>query len=200
MWLRNEDSALKKKLSGITVEDANSGPSGRAVTARFLTPEMELAQLSYPCILLSAQQMERASDREHRGSAAVTYYPEGNPSGDSARLDPAVAPKVDFPVPMDVIYQITVMSRRIEHRMQVVNTLAGQDYLPLRFGYLTVDEDSSVRSLFLDGGPEFSSAMDSDGKRVFMAHYVVRIPTEIPPVILPENEITEVVVTATANR
>lgn len=197
MWLRNEDSALKAKLSGIKVSDANSGPTGRTVEARFLTPEMELAQLSYPCILLSAQQMERASDREHRGSAAVTYYPEGNPLGDSARLDPAVAPRVEFPVPMDLLYQITVMTRRHEHRTQIVTTLAGQDYLPQRFGFLQVDADWSVRSLFLDGGPEFSSAMDEDNKRLFMAHYVVRIPTEIPPVIAPENEITEVVLTTT---
>lgn len=197
MWLRNEDAALKKKLTGITVTDANSGQSGRTVAARFLTPEMELAQLSYPCILISGQNMERASDREHRGWAPVTYYPEGNPSGDSARLDPAVAPKAEFAVPVDVTYQITVMTRRIEHRMQIVTVLAGQDYLPMRFGYLAVEADSSVRSLFLDGGPEFSSAMDNDGKRVFMAHYVIKVPTEIPPVIPPDTEITEVVLTTT---
>jgi hypothetical protein len=192
-----EDGALKAKLQGITVDDVNAPAGGRRVDVKFASPEMELSKLTYPCILITAQQMERASDREHRGHAALTYYPEGNPSGDSARLDPTNAPKVEFPVPMDVVYQIVVAARRHSHRTQIVNTLAGQDYLPQRFGFLTVDNDFTVRSLFLDGGPEFSNAAtDEDGKRLLSAHYVVRIPTEIPPEIASAAPVTDVAIDA----
>lgn len=181
VWLLNEDDAMKTKFKGLTVTDANAPTGGRPVLVRYADPEVEFGALSYPAIIVTRMSLSPAHDREHRGNGWVSYWPEGTANEDNSRLDPSKAPKVEIPVPMDLVYQITVMTRNANHQMQLVTALAGHDYLPLRFGYLSVPQDASTRSLFLDGGPEFESGLDGDGKRLLQVHYNVRIATELPP-------------------
>lgn len=191
-WLRNEDQSLKTKLSGIKVTDANAPAGGRPVAVRFVDPELELAKLSFPCILIQPQEMVRAEDREHRGVAPIAYWPEGRGRVDDSRDDPTKAPLSDFAIPMDIPYQITVLARRQDHRTQITAALSSVDYLPVRFGWVEVIQDGTIRSLFVDGGPEYEATKDLDGKRLLMSHYRIRIPTEIPPTVPAINTVSTV--------
>ncbi len=181
VWLRNEDRAVKAKFVGLTVDDANSGPNGRPVSVRFADPQTEFSKLTFPVILVQRTGMLKMDEREHRGQAAVTYWPEGNGRQDDSRDDPSSAPRVEYPIPMDVTYQITVHTRTADHQMELAVDLQQPDRIPPRFGYLEVPEDGTVRSLFIDAGPEYTSGKDSDGKRIMTTTYLLRVPTELPP-------------------
>lgn len=192
-FLLNEDRAMKAKVSGLTVTDVNA-PGGRPVVARFRLPEDEVANQTFPLIAVTRMHMEHAPDREHRGRVGLLYTPESipdwNPLAEDAETTPYV---VDYPVPMDVVYQITVRARKNEHITSLVAALAAQDRLPYRFGYLEVPEDGTVRSLFVDGGPEYSTQREGD-KRLFQADYNIRIPTELlPATIEAATAVSEVV-------
>src|ERR1700722_9272449 len=103
-WLRNEDAALKYKLQGLTVYDGNApgvpvGPEipygqdgfgaelyggiggvqvgGRPVPVRYLLPQDEIANLSYPIILIKHMPVSYGADRAHSGYGQIPYAPEG---------------------------------------------------------------------------------------------------------------------------
>ncbi|MGW3275876.1 hypothetical protein ACWDFH_31090, partial [Streptomyces kronopolitis] len=65
-FLLNEDKALKHKLQGLVVHDATSS-MGRQVTVRYKNPEYELADATYPLVLISHTRISRDEERESRG-------------------------------------------------------------------------------------------------------------------------------------
>src|SRR5580704_18395833 len=73
-WINNEDAALKFKLQGITVVDANN--PARPVPVRYRLPEDELATLSYPIIIIEHIGMFPDPAREHSGFIQLGYAPE----------------------------------------------------------------------------------------------------------------------------
>lgn len=170
-WLLNEDGALKSKLLGLTVgASAVVGPIN--VDVRFTNPEDEFEDVTYPLIMLTQIAVERASEREHRGFVEVGTLPEG--------FDPAAGPYfAEYPVPYDIDYQVQLFCRSLQHRTELVSKLARFEYLPERFGFLTIPQDNSVRRLDLMGGPEMGAGRDADGKRLFTATYRVRVSTEL---------------------
>lgn len=201
-WLLNEDNALKKKLSGIRISDQSAPPTGDPnelpglpVAVRFRVPENELANLTYPLIIIDPPQVNPASDREHRGRARLPYIPEGvdrdsvmtykRSTGDYYEWDPgehdfADSPFVaEFPIPYNLDYQVTVYARYNAHITQIVAALARIDYLPSRYGYLEVEEDRTVRTLETIGSTGIISTKDGDDKRLFQAVYAVRVATEL---------------------
>lgn len=170
-WVLNEDSALKTKLSGLTITAAASD-TPLPVGVRFTVPEDEYADFTYPLITLTHALIERDPERESRGYTALSALPEG--------VDPALGPYfAEFPVPYNIDYQVILYTRFLEHRTPLVATLATLDYLPERFGYLQIPQDQTVRRLDLLGGPELNSGRDSNNKRLFTATYRVRISTEL---------------------
>lgn len=185
-WILNEDGALKSKLSGLTVTDVNA-PSGRSVAVRFRLPERELANLTFPCLIIEHQGIVKDSDREMRGFIQIPYTPEGytpfyGPPSEYAvtSFDPSDSPYYsDAPIPYRIDYQITLMSRKIQHHIPLVAELAGFNYIPARFGYLAIPEDGTIRRLDLSGGPEMSTQIDSDGKRLFTASWLINVSTEL---------------------
>lgn len=189
-WLENEDAALKKKLSGLTVVDAAlSDPVSVAV--RFIVPEDEFSDVAYPLITITHASVERDPERESRGVVEIQAPPEG--------FDPSLGPYLaETPVPYNIDYQIVLYTRLVQHRTELVRVLAGFDYLPERFGFLEIPQDSTVRRLDLLGGPQLNSGRDSNGKRLFTATWRVRVSTELfllgNPVTYPE--VTQVDVTA----
>lgn len=189
-WLLNEDGALKSKLSGLTVS-GSAVPQGLPVEARFTIPEDEYEDVTYPLIMLTQVSVERAYEREHRGFVEVGTVPEG--------MDPTNGPYfAEFPVPYDIDYQVQLFCRSLQHRTELVSQLARFDYLPERFGYLSVDQDATVRRLDLIGGPEMGSGRDAHGKRLFTSTYRIRVSTELfllgAPAKLPTVEAVDVVV------
>jgi len=183
-WLLNEDDALKKKLQGLKVSDTNAGMASRPVTVRYRMPENEFATATFPMIVIDRTSILKADEREHRGKVKLMYTPESVGAWNPLVEDYTTSPyKVDFPIPFDINYNVTVYSRKEQHNVELVSQLMLQERLPARFGYLEIPQDGTVRSLFLEGGPEFEAAKDTDGKRIYRTHYVVRIPTELPPAV-----------------
>jgi len=183
-WILNEDAALKRKLQGLKVSDTNAGVNARPVLVRYRMPETEFATATFPMIIIDRQSILKDDEREHRGMVRLLYTPESvgpwNPLVEDALTSPY---NVEFPVPFNINYAVTVYSRKEQHNIELVGQLAAQDYLPARFGYLEIPEDGTVRSLFLEGGPEFETDKDADNKRIYRTHYVVRVASEMPPSI-----------------
>lgn len=177
-FLLNEDKALKNKLQGLMVHDATSG-AGRKVTVRYRNPEYELADATYPMILISHSRVSRDEEREHRGMVNLHYAPEGYASW-ADMTDPTQSPYMaQMPIPVNVDYQIDAYSRKETHLIEMTGALTGFHFLPARFGYLPIGEDGTVRRLDLLGGPEYSESKDEQGKRLFIASWVIRVSSEL---------------------
>ena len=192
-WIYSEDSALKSKLSGLTVTDVNDG--ALPVTVRFRTPENELGIVKYPLIIIDHTSTNVGHDREHRGYIQVPYAPEGYTSWvqpTDTTIDPTASPYyADEPIPMNIDYQVTLFTRKIMHGATLVPTLSQVAYLPPRFGYLQVPVDGTIRTLEVMGGPEPADQLDGDGKRIFSWTYAVRVYSEIFLSALTELAATE---------
>lgn len=192
-WILNEDAALKGKLTGLLVSDTNAGAGARPVLCRYRMPETEFATATFPMIIIARQNILKDDEREHRGKTRLMYTPESVGAWNSLVEDYSTSPyNVDFPIPFNINYEVTAYSRKEQHNIELVGQLAQQEFLPARFGYLEIPEDGTVRSLFLEGGPEFESAKDADGKRIYRTHYVVRVATELPSAIVAYVAATEV--------
>lgn len=182
-WILNEDAALKVHLQGLTVSDANASPAGRSVTVRYRSPKDEFSELKFPLILIEHLNMSRDTDREHRGHIQLPYAPEGLDAWylkTDTEFDPLQSPYyMDFPIPYNIDYQISLYTRDVLHQLPLVAQLAQVDRIPERFGYLEVPQDGTTRSTYLLGGPEFDYAQDADGKIVFRVTYVLRVATEL---------------------
>ena len=177
-FLLNEDKALKQKFQGLMVHDATSG-SSRKVTVRYRSPEYELADATYPLLLISHSRISRAEEREHRGYVRLHYAPEGyEPWADMT--DPTQSPYMaQMPIPLNVDYQIDAYTRKETHLIELMAALSGFNFLPPRFGYLPIGEDGTVRRLDLLGGPEFSESQDEQSKRLFIGTWLVRVSSEL---------------------
>lgn len=189
-WIYNEDSALKKKLQGLTVTDATAPPGGRAVPVRYRLPEDELATLTYPCIIIEHIGLYPDPSREHRGYIQIPYAPEGKAiwwAENATAYDPSLSPYWGwFPLPYNFDYRIVVYTRKMaEHLQPLMTTLAQQPYLPYHWGQLDVPQDGTYRSMFLLGGPEIEYGKDQDGKRLFRATYMIRVLSEIVNAVVP---------------
>lgn len=180
-WLFTEDREMKAKVSGLSIIDTNG--KTLPVTVRFRLPETEVADVNYPLIVIEHAGFFRAPEREHRGVGYLPYTPEG-----WAALPNNEQYSVETPIPYDVHYQIRVQARKAVHIQALRALLAGPDYLPSRFGYLDIPEDSTYRRLDLLGGPEPNEAKDADGKRLFEDVYLLAVSTEYLPTQAPTLE------------
>lgn len=198
-WLFNEDAALKFKLQGLQVFDANA-PDGRNVPVRFRLPETEVANLSYPIIVISHNSWLLANDREHRGFIQMPYTPEGltpwwNDSGPATTVfSPEDSPYwAYFPLPYNLDYTITVYGRMMrEQVMPLTIQLAQYSRLDPKFGFLDIPQDGTKRTMQLIGGPYAETGQDSDGKRIFWNTYVVRVFSELVPAIVQQALVKQI--------
>jgi hypothetical protein len=189
-WILNEDSSLKLKLQGLTVSDANS--SQRIVPVRFRLPEAEVADLTFPIIVISHNGWYPATERMHDGRAKIPYAPEGLPtwfldSGPATTtFDPQDSPySTWFPIPYNFDYQVTVYARFMhEHTIPLVAALAQYDRLHAKYGFLDIPQDGTKRTMQLLGGPELQTGKDNNGKRLFWVNYTVRVFSELVPAII----------------
>lgn len=79
-WLENEDAAVLAKLSGVLMP-TSSGPT--EIPVRWITPEPERGEMTYPVIVLSQGVATPARDRMSRGFCKFGYIQEGRPMPDS---------------------------------------------------------------------------------------------------------------------
>jgi hypothetical protein len=181
-WLINEDRAVKAKLQGLTVTDANA-PAGRDVPVRYRVPESELAKQTFPLVVIEHSGIEKADDREHRGWVRLPYAPEGSPAwwADGATsYDVTESPYlVEYPIPYDLRYRVLVFTRTSNHDIALAAALAQTDRIPARFGFLEIPEDGTVRRLDLLGGPALVDTRDENGKRLFRREYLISVSSEM---------------------
>lgn len=197
-WLFSEDAAVKARLQGLLVQDATAPEAtsytqiaagvsvpdnGREVGVRFRLPDDELANLTYPVIIIEHAGLYPASERMHSGYATLPYAPEGYQPfwtpGDP--IYPADSPYLaPIPTPYNFDYQITVYARFWSaHIAPIVAQLATLNRLPAKEGKLWVPQDNTARTMRLLGGPEEGYGQDEDGKKLFKVVYLVRVFSEL---------------------
>lgn len=179
-FLINEDAALKTLLQGITVSDA--GSSTRPVPVYYGQPDKDIRQQSYPYITLDLIGVREDYERAHRGYVDLTYVPEGVTVERDA--DNNIITQTSFPIPVDLIYQVSTWARQPRHDRQIMAKLFAPGRLPLRFGQLPIPEDGTNRRLDMLG---FSKRDTTEGgKRLFSNVYNIRISAELFPELLAE--------------
>lgn len=165
-----EDMGLKNLLTGLTVTDLNTNPdTPRPVPCWFHNPEREERRITYPNIVINFLGESVAHEREHRGWVEVGYrYLQNIPFDDPP-------PMMEYPLPMDFDYTVTVSARINQHISQISAALA-QGPLHPRFASVTCP-GGTIRRLTIMGVTRTNS-MEVD-KRLFRQIYRVRIPTEV---------------------
>jgi hypothetical protein len=162
----NEDNALKKLLSGITVSDA--GNASRPVGVWFGQPDIQIRQQSYPYITIDLIGINEARERVHAGNVKLNYVPEG--------ADPNKEYIVQYPIPVDLMYQVTTFARQPRHDRQIMAQLFEVTRLPLRFGMIAIPEDGTARRLDM---LRFSKRDTTEqDKRLFCNVYTIQISSE----------------------
>ena len=166
-FLLNEDAALKTLLTGITVAD--SGNSARPVGVYYGQPDKEIRQQSYPYITIDLVGVSEDPTRAHRGYVPLTYTPEG--------VDTTNINRINYPIPVDLIYQVSTWARQPRHDRQLIAALFNPGRLPLRFGQLPIPQDGTNRRVDVLG---FSKRdfIESE-KRLFSNVYNIRISSEL---------------------
>ena len=168
-FILNEEAALKTLLSGITVSD--SGNSARPVGVYYGQPDKEIRQQAYPYITIDLVSVTEDTTRAHRGYVPLTYTPEG--------VDTTNVTHTNFPIPVDLVYQVSTWSRQPRHDRQLIAALYSPGRLPLRFGQIPIPEDGTNRRVDVLG---FSKRdfIESE-KRLFNNVYNIRISSELFP-------------------
>lgn len=168
-FILNEEAALKTLLSGITVSD--SGNSARPVGVYYGQPDKEIRQQAYPYITIDLVSVTEDTTRAHRGYVPLTYTPEG--------VDTTNVTHTNFPIPVDLVYQVSTWSRQPRHDRQLIAALYSPGRLPLRFGQIPIPEDGTNRRVDILG---FSKRdfIESE-KRLFNNVYNIRISSELFP-------------------
>lgn len=188
-WLRNEDACMKVRLQGLYVTDANAPVGGRPIGVRFRLPQDELANLTYPVIIIEHAGIYPDQERMQSGQMVqIPYVPEGYTPWSNATitdpnaLDPEQSPYfTPFPpTPYNLDYQVTLYGRFWDAHIQpLIAELATLWRLPAKAGALWVPQDGTLRTMRLLGGPEEGYGTDEDGKRLFKVVYRVRVYTEL---------------------
>lgn len=173
-FLLNEDAALKKLLTGMTVSD--TGNATRPVGVFYGQPDVQIRQQAYPYITLDLVGISEEIDRAQRGYADLPYHPEGS--------NPAKSYWTTWPIPVQLNYQVTTYSRQPRHDRQMIRLLFSPNRLPLRFGALYIPEDNTLRRLDVLG---FIKQDKTEGdKRLFTNIYNLRVSAEFLPDVLTE--------------
>jgi hypothetical protein len=169
-FILGEDNALRNLLLGMTVADQRSTNEGNArpVGVWFGQPDQEIRDQSYPYITIDLIDIAEDRARAHRGHVNPSYYiPSdiGNQGG-----------YIDYPVPINLDYQITTYARQPRHDREILQQLLFTK-VPFRFGTLSPLNDSTIRRL--DVLDVSKRDMVEQGKRLFMNFITVRVSSEI---------------------
>jgi hypothetical protein len=173
-----EDKALRDLLKNMVVTDqkGNSEASTRPVGVWFGMPDQELREQNYPYITIDMIDVNEDRARSHRGFADQDYLIPDNLPADKGGY-------IDYPIPVNIDYQITVYSRHPRHDRQILSDLLFTR-LPLRFGTLVPADDNTVRRLDVLDVAKRDTVEAS--KRLFINAITVRVSSEIPQSIYKE--------------
>ena len=177
-FLLSEDNALRDLLKGITVSDQKSDTanvSHRKVEVWFGQPDQELREQRYPYITVDMIDISEDVTRAMRGLVKPEYLENPTTFNGNNWNDEDYNWWINFPVPVNIDYQVTTYSRQPRHDREILAQLM-RTRLPLRFGVLETDDNTVRRLDVLDiSKRDISEA----GKRLFVNAFTVRISSEI---------------------
>jgi hypothetical protein len=207
-FLLDEDEALRNLLLGMSVVDQKAngaGGSTRSVKVYFGQPDQELRDQTYPYITIDMIDIAEDFERAHRGKVKPAYYFDPVNMVDAAQgvqqvsWDPTKNDwDVDYPVPVNIDYQITTYARQPRHDRQILAQLLTSK-IPLRFAVLSTGPNTVYGTTRrLDVLDVSKRDITEQGKRLFVNAITVRISSEIvPSVIRKFYKVQEVNVTGT---
>ncbi len=174
-------------LSGITVSDVNK--EQRRVGVWFRNPEKDDRPRTYPHITIAFMGEEVASDREHRGLVPL-YYKYLQDSPVDAPTGVLIA---NYPIPMNLSYEVTTFARTNTHHSQLIGILSQLEYLHPRFGTVRCPGGTVRRLERRSAVPAIGQ--DEEGKRIFRMVYRLVVPTELEEVVTPQSRVYQVALT-----
>lgn len=177
-WIEEEEYLLKDKLGGFVVTDASSPVGGRPVKVWFRYPEMEERDITYPFLTIDLINISEALDRSQRGGQQRPTV-QGYRPPDMATVAAAGKTLVtEWPVAMNLDYQVTTWARNIQHDRQLLRTMWAK--FPGRYGSLGGNDIPYVRPFsaqLMSMVP--GDRLDEFGKRQFRKLFTLRIFSEL---------------------
>ena len=203
-FILSEDKALRDLLKGMKVTDQKTldegGNATRNVDVWFGQPDQEPRNQSYPYIVIDMIDIAEDFARAMRGRSKPNYLPDpeimvqgvqsvqGVQASQGVQgvqavqgiqqvsFDPDVHNwDIDYPIPVNIDYQITTYSRQPRHDREILAQLM-YTRLPLRFGVLQPDDGTVRRLDVLDISKR---DVTEQGKRLFVNAFTVRVSSEI---------------------
>lgn len=184
-FLLDEDEALRNLLKDMIVTDQKSvteqGPQ-RKVGVWFGQPDQEVRNQSYPYITIDMIDIAEAFDRAHRGRVNPVYYADPTTMTQGVNWDTDLHGKdMDYPIPVNIDYQITTYSRQPRHDRQILAQLL-YTKIPLRFAVLDTGQNTLYGTTRrLDVLDISKRDITEQGKRLFVNAITVRVSSEIAP-------------------
>lgn len=173
LFLEAEEIALKAKLADLTVSDKRN--AARPVGVWFRAPEREFSQTSFPFIAISFTGLSEETNR------AMSYNVEAqNYLPDRVPVDVDNQFFAPYPIPVSLSFTIEVHARDPYHDLQLLRRLLEPDKLPMRFGYLEVPTDGTIRRLDNLGWAQ-SDFFDGDSKRTLRKLIAIEVSAEMLP-------------------
>lgn len=181
-FLLAEDEAIRDLLVGMTVTDQKQN-SSRNVGVWFGQPDQELREQKYPYITIDMIDIAEDFTRAMRGKVKPAYIqdPALMVGGDDEVNydDDDHNWEIDYPVPVNIDYQITVYSRQPRHDRQILAQLL-YTKIPLRFGVLLTGPNTVYGThRRLDVLDISKRDISENGKRLFTNAITVRVSSEI---------------------
>ena len=181
-FLLSEDEALRNLLKDMVVTDQKSvtgeGPQ-RKVKVYFGQPDQELRDQTYPYITIDMIDINEGIERAMRGKAKPAYLadPALGPDGSTAYDSETQNWEINWPIPVNIDYQITTYSRQPRHDREILSQIL-YTRIPMRFAVLEPDDGTVRRLDLLDIAKR---DVTEQGKRLFVNAFTVRVSSEIAP-------------------
>ena len=181
-FLISEDEALRNLLLGMTVTDQKSvteAGAQRTVKVYFGQPDQELRDQTYPYITIDMIDIAEDFIRSMRGKAKPAYLsdPATGPDNTADYNSETQDWLINWPIPVNIDYQITTYARQPRHDRQILAQLL-YSKIPLRFAVLQPDDGTVRRLDVLDVSKR---DITEQGKRLFVNAITVRVSSEIAP-------------------
>jgi hypothetical protein len=183
-FLLAEDEAIRNLLKDLVVTDQKATGDGtpRKVGVWFGQPDQELTAQKYPYITIDMIDLAEDFARSMRGRVKPGYISNPATIDGTTAFNPATQNwDINFPIPVNIDYQITTYARQPRHDRELLAQLL-YTRLPLRFGTLdTGTNDATGTTRRLDVLDVSKRDVTEQGKRLFVNAFTVRISSEIAP-------------------
>lgn len=154
----------------------------RSVGVWFGQPDQEAREQKYPYVTIDMVDVSEDTMRAMRGRSKPPYLSNPATIGTGTTFDPALHNwEVDFPIPVNLDYQITSYARHPYHDRAILGQLLTAKF-PLRFAVLAVGANTVQGTLRrVDVLDIAKRDITEAGKRLMVNVFTIRISSEITP-------------------